>query len=410
MKRNRDWLLLAAGGLLLSSTSTVSADEANDLGTALTTGKVGVNARARYEHVDQDGVTEKADALTARLRLNYRTGQWMGWSGFAEYDYVFQLLSDYNSGGGTSPDKTQYPVIADPKGADLNQLYFDYEPNDVTKIRLGRQRILLDNQRFVGGVGWRQNEQTYDGLTVSSNAIQNTDLKYSYIAYVRRIFGDGVAGGKNNVDAHLLNAKITLNENWSVTPYYYYIDNQDVAGFSTGTAGARLTGGFKTGDSKVAISAELATQSDVANNPVSYDAQYARLDGTVVLPGGLSLGLGYETLGGDSGQAGMMFRTPLATLHAFQGWADKFLATPAAGIDDLFATVKYKAGMWNLTGVYHDFSAESGSGDYGNEFDLSAGTKLTENYGILFKGAFFSSDSVSYTDTNKFWIMFTANY
>ena len=105
-----------------------------------------------------------------------------------------------------------------------------------------------------------------------------------------------------------------------------------------------------------------------------------------------------------------MFRTPLATLHAFQGWADKFLITPPGGIDDLFATVKYKAGNWNLTGVYHDFSPETGSGDYGSEFDVSAGTKLTKNYGVLFKGAFFSGDSASYQDTNKFWIMFTANY
>jgi len=410
MKRKRAGLLLAACGLLLSSVSSASADEANDLGTAITSGKVGVNVRARYEHVDQDSFAEKADALTARLRLNYRTGQWMGWSGFAEYDHVFHVLDDFNSGAGTSPNRGQFPVVADPEGSDLNQLYLDYQATDDTSLRFGRQRILLDNQRFVGGVGWRQNEQTYDGLTISSKAISKTNLQYSYIAYVRRIFGDDVPAGKNNVDAHLLNAKIALNDKWSVTPYYYYIDNQDVAGFSTGTAGARLAGGFKTGESKVAIIAEFATQSDVANNPVSYDAQYARLDGTVALAGGLSLGLSYESLGGDSSQSGMMFRTPLATLHAFQGWADQFLTTPAGGIEDLFATVKYKAGRWNLTGVYHDFSAESGSGDYGNEFDVSAGTKLADNYGVLFKGAFFSSDSASFSDTNKFWIMFTANY
>jgi len=409
MKRNRVWLLVSAVGLLLSSVSSVYAAETNDLGTALTTGKTGVNVRARYERVDQDSFTEDADALTARLRLNYRTGNWQGWSGFAEYDYVFHLLSDFNSGGGTSPGKTQYPVIADPDGSDLNQLYFDYRANDAIKFRVGRQRILLDNQRFVGGVGWRQNEQTYDGLTVSSKAIRNTDLQYSYVTYVRRIFGESAASGKNNVDTHLLNAKIALNENWAVTPYYYAIDNQDVPAFSTGTLGARLAGGFKTGDSKVAIVAEFATQSDAANNPVSYDAQYVRLDGTVTLLDGLSVGLSYESLGGDS-QPGMMFRTPLATLHAFQGWADQFLTTPDGGIDDLFATVKYKAGKWNVTGVFHDFSAETGGGDYGSEFDLSAGTKLGANYSVLFKGAFFSSDSVSYSDTNKFWIMFTANY
>lgn len=409
MKRNRVWILLSAAGLLISSVTSVSADEGDDLGTALTSGKVGIDLRARYEHVDQDSFTEKADALTARLRLNYRTSQWRDWSGFVEFDNVFHLISDFNSGGGTSPDKIQYPVVADPDGPNLNQLHIDFQASDATKLRFGRQRILLDNQRFVGGVGWRQNEQTYDGFTVTSTAIAKTNLHYSYIAYQRAIFGDGVPGGKNNVDNHLLNARIALNDTWALTPYYYYIDNQDVAAFSVGTFGARLTGSFMAGDSKVSLAADFATQSDVANNPVSYNAQYARLDGTLALSNTLSFGLSYESLGGDS-QPGKMFRTPIATLHAFQGWADQFLATPPGGINDLFATVKYKAGNWNLTGVYHDFSPETGSGNYGSEFDVAAGTKLTKNYGVLFKAAFFSGDSASYPDTNKFWIMFTANY
>ena len=72
--------------------------------------------------------------------------------------------------------------------------------------------------------------------------------------------------------------------------------------------------------------------------------------------------------------------------------------------------MKFKAGKWNLTGIYHDFSSETASVDYGTELDVSAGTKLSDNYGVLFKGAFFSSDSASYPDTDKFWIMFTANY
>ena len=395
--------------VLLSSSVTAVADEGGDLGTALTSGKAGVNIRARYEHVDQDSFSEDADALTARLRLNYRTGTWNRLSAFAEFDYVFHILDDFNSGGGTSPTRTQYPAIVDPDGADLNQLYFDFTFDDNTSARLGRQRILLDNQRFVGGVGWRQNEQTYDGLTLSSKALPKTALSYSYISHVRRIFGDGVAAGSNDVDAHLLNAKIAIDDTWSVTPYFYFIDNDDVSSFSTSTLGARVAGKLKAGEGSVALQAEFATQDDAGNNPVSYDAQYLHIGGTWSIDEGLSLGLDFESLGGGSA-AGMSFRTPLATLHAFQGWADMFLATPAGGIDDLFATVKYKAGRWNLTGIYHDFSAETGGGDYGSEIDLSVATAINDNYGILFKGALFNGDTATYPDTNKFWIMFTANY
>ncbi len=401
--------LALLSAVLLSSSVTAVADEGGDFKTALTSGKAGISVRARYEHVDQDGFFENADAMTARLRLNYRTGIWNSLSAFAEFDYVFHILDDFNSGAGNSPNKTQYPAVVDPKGADLNQLYIDYAFDENSSVRLGRQRILLDNQRFVGGVGWRQNEQTYDGLTVSSKALPKTALSYSYITNVRRIFGDDVPSGSNDVDAHLLNAKFAINESWSLSPYFYFIDNDDVATFSTSTLGVRIVGTLKAGEGSVAVQAEFATQDDAGNNPVNYDAQYLHLAGAWSLQPGLSLGLDFESLGGGT-TPGMSFRTPLATLHAFQGWADMFLTTPAGGIDDLFATVKFKAGRWNLTGVYHDFSAETGSGDYGTEIDLSLATAINGNYGILFKAAAFNGDTAAYPDTNKFWIMFTADY
>ena len=107
--------LLSLTAMLASS--AVFAEEATSFAEAIASGKAGVNVRARYEHVDQDNISDKADALTARLRVNYKTGQWNNISMFGEYDYVFHLLSDFNSGGGTSPDKGNFPVVADPKGA-----------------------------------------------------------------------------------------------------------------------------------------------------------------------------------------------------------------------------------------------------------------------------------------------------
>ena len=126
----------------------------------------------------------------------------------------------------------------------------------------------------------------------------------------------------------------------------------------------------------------------------------------------MTFGLGYEVLGADSG-AGTAFRTPLATLHAFNGWADQFLGTPAAGLEDVYVNFKMKAGKWNLTFVYHDFSSDTGSFNYGDEFDVSGALKLSDRYGLLLKGAFFGADSSSpltNVDTNKFWVMLTASY
>jgi hypothetical protein len=401
---------LSATALLFAAPFSAAENHDDSFASAFTSGKASAGVRARYEGVDKDNALDDANALTARLRLNYRTGTWQGWTAFGEFDHVFHLIRDFNAAGGTTPDKEdRYQTVADPKGSDLNQLYLEYQNADDWTLRLGRQRILLDNQRFVGGVGWRQNEQTYDAVSFSTTALANTTLKYAYVGQVRRIFGQDSAAGKANVDTHLVNARIKISDNWSAVPYLYYIDNQDALAASTNTFGIRLMGGAQLGDGAVNVVAEFARQTDAADNPANFDADYAHLSAQWSLDNGFTLGLAYESLGTDASNF-QSFRTPLATLHAFQGWADMFLATPARGIDDLFATVKFKAGDWNLTGVYHDFSAETGGGNFGTEFDVSAGRKLGDNYSVLIKGAFFSSDDPAYPDTDKVWIMLTASY
>lgn len=414
MNLRRTLLVIALSGLASLMPALGGADENNSqtVVEAITSGKAGVALRYRFEHVDQDGFSDDANASTMRLRLNYQTGNWMDLSAFAEFDYVGELLfKDFNSLGGSSPDRDRYPVVADPKGPDLNQLYLDFKPQGDTRLRFGRQLITLDNQRFVGAVGWRQNTQTYDALGITYSGISRTEMFYSYVGAVRTVFGSEVPAGRQDSDTHLLHANVKLSSAWQLAPYYYLIDNNDVAAFSSATLGLRATGTVDVGNGKLMLTGELATQSDAANNPVNYDAEYVHL-GVTWAPqsnGALSVGIDYESLGGDQNLVGAAFRTPLATLHAFQGWADKFLATPNEGVSDLFLTLKYKLGAWNLTGVYHDFSAEAGSLDWGTEIDLSAGRNLGDRYGVLFKAALYDADAHA-TDTTKFWIMLTAAY
>ena len=402
---------LCAASVLVLFAATAAAQETpegQDLAAAITGGKASINLRYRYEFVDQDSISKDANASTLRFRLNYQTGTWKNWSAFAEFDQVMEVLVDnYNSGAGTSsPGRSAYPVVADPDGSDLNQLYFQYAPNDDWRTRIGRQRILLDDQRFVGGVGWRQNEQTYDALSVNYGGFNRTQVFYSYVANVNRIFGDEVAAGNNEQDTHLLNVRYALSDAWNLTGYAYIIDNEDVPTFSTSTFGARIAGGFSSGDDKYDLRAEIATQSDNGNSPVSYDATYYRLQGTWSR-NAWSAGVGLESLGSDSGQG---FRTPLATLHAFNGWADQFLGTPGTGLEDLYFRVGYKPGKWTTQLIFHDFSADTGGGDYGSELDLSAGRKLGDRYNLLLKLAMFDADDVSYVDTTKFWMMLTAGF
>ena len=174
--------------------------------------------------------------------------------------------------------------------------------------------------------------------------------------------------------------------------------------------GLRYTNSMKADEFSIGYGAELAYQSDAHNNTVDYSANYYRFDFSIGVKA-FSPYLGYEVLGGNADEAGEAFRTPLATLHAFNGWADKFLTTPDAGLKDLFVGAKGKLGIMNWNIVYHDFKAEDGSAKYGTELDASIGTSFAKNYGVLFKTAFFDGEPGSgYDDTTKLWVQLTASY
>ncbi len=409
MKRIRNALVgVLTAALTLAVSPSNAHDEEQGFASAVSSGKTSLNLRYRYEFVDQDSFDENANASTLRLRWNYETGAWNAWSGFIEFDYVFEvLLDDFNSALGTSsPDRDQYPVVADPEGEDLNQFYFQYSPNDHWSVRFGRQRILLDDQRFVGGVGWRQNEQTYDGLSFKYSGFEKGEIFYSYVGNVNRIFSEEVPAGDHNQDTHLLNASFEISDTWKLVGYAYVIDNDDAPAFSTSTYGVRVSGDLAAGEGKINLLGEFASQSDNADNPASYDTDYFRIQ-AMWSSGDVTFGAGLETLGSDNGQG---FRTPLATLHAFNGWADQFLATPPAGIDDAYVKFGLKPGKWNLQLIYHDFSAETGGGSYGSEFDFSAARKIGDRYGLLLKLAAFEADDAPFVDTTKAWLMVTAGF
>jgi hypothetical protein len=115
--------------------------------------------------------------------------------------------------------------------------------------------------------------------------------------------------------------------------------------------------------------------------------------------------LGDETLGGN-GVTG--FSTPLATLHKFQGWVDKFLTTPANGIEDRYASLttlfKGVGPLDTLTVVaaYHDYQSERLDIDYGTEINVSVAAKWNRFTGTLKYGDY-SENDVAYRDTQKLW-------
>lgn len=398
--------LIMSGGLLLAAgagASRAADDFTSDIAQAVRGGTVGLDFRYRFEGVDQDGISKDAEASTLRSRITATSGSLYGFTALGEVDNVTVIGSDhYNS---TVNGETQYPVVADPKGTEVNQVYLKYTA-DVANGIYGRQRINYSNQRFVGGVAWRQNEQTFDGFRANWQALDSVNLDYSYTYRVHRVFGpdDGTFPAEWDGDNHFLYADWKVAEGHNIGAFGYYIDVESQHSYpaaktvnnSSETWGLEYTGKI----SALSVRAAYASQADAGDSELDYNADYylVEVGGQVA---SIGLKAGYEVLAAGDGTG---FATPLATLHKFQGWADKFLTTPGDGVEDLYFGIDAAAGPVKLAAVYHDFQAEDSSEDFGSEIDLAATWPINEYFTTEFKFAGFSADGNRYTDTDKLWL------
>ena len=361
--------------------------------------KSAFNVRYRMETVDQDGIDNNARASTARARLSWIMPASEGFSAGLEGDYVF-LVGDerYNS---TNNGRTEFPVVADPTGFDLNQAYLLYRDDSLT-VTMGRQRILHGGQRFVGGVAWRQNEQTFDGLRVRSSH-DKASIDYSYVVNVNRIFGpdDGAQPADWEGNSHLFRVEVKPAEGHVFGSFVYLMDFEN----DNGPANANRTYGidYSASFGAFGLFASIAQQSDWADNPRSYDAAYYSIEARLKREP-VTYTAGFEVLGSEDGAAA--FRTPTATLHKFQGWTDKFLATPPAGVKDFYLKAATKVGPAAIAIALHDFNAAEGGADYGREVDISVSYPLGAKLGLLFKLARYTADQHA-TDTTKGWFVVT---
>jgi alginate export protein len=402
--------LVSAAGVLAAVLSTaVFADEADSLKTALGETRPIFDLRLRTETVDQAGLADDAHATTLRARLGFETGKALSTSLLIEGEGVVPIQDDYR------PDPmvatmTTYPVVADPESYALNRFQLTNTSLPGTTLTLGRQRISLDDQRFVGPVGWRQNEQTFDALRVVNKSVKNLVIDATYFDQVNRVFGEDSPQGEYQGDSLLLNVSYQTTAG-KLTAFSYLLDFDDIATVpaavrdSTRTYGLRFGGEKAIDKVKLGYSASYAQQNDYADNPLTFDLDYVFAELTASYQV-FSVGAGAEILEGDGVKG---FTTPLATLHKFNGWADKFLTTPPNGLEDKYLTtgIALKAvGPFDtlmLTAAWHDYRAEAVDLDYGDELDLSLAARI-KKVNLLLKFADFDQGVLaSARTTQKLW-------
>ncbi len=395
------------GALLigLTAASLAAADSAADrISKAIDGGDIALNLRYRYEFVDQEGLPKDAGASTLRSRVTLTSGKISGFHGVVEVDNVAYLGGDnFNN---TENGKTAYPVVADPDYTEINQAFISYAFNDKNTATVGRQRIDHAGQRFLGGVAWRQNEQTFDAARIQLTPLAGLTVDYSYIWQVNRIFGPEGADAEFAGDTHATLLSYKIAEGHTVSAFSYILDFDEAPALSSKTYGLDYIGAVRLSDSiSLGIQLTAAKQKEHDNNPADFSTNYYLGELTTGFRP-FSLAIGREVLSSDNG---VSFQTPLATLHKFQGFADKFLVTPVKGIEDSYLKLTTKIAGVTLIAFYHDFKAEKGSMDYGSELDFVAAYPISKNYSVLFKYAAYNANDFS-VDTDKAWLELSAAF
>jgi hypothetical protein len=348
-------------------------------------GKFNLDNRIRYEVFDEAGGLD-VDGISHRIRYGYTTPEAGGLQAMIEGETL------YAWGHG----RNLHPADNAGDGTDLNQFWVSLRKEEIGSAKIGRQIYTLDDHRFVGHVGWRQNIQTFDAVTGSLEVVDGLSLKGFFIDAVNT-----VSGAHNDIEAYGVNGAYAVNETLNLTGFYYSIDGRpDIPGSSSDTAGMRLAGTIGNEELKWAYNLSYARQWE--NSGISgkgFDLDYFWIDVSTEL-GGFTLGGGYEHLDGNGIRG---FSTPLATLHKFNGFADVFLGATSSGglangLEDyqLYLGHTFKVGKGiKAKLIHHWFSPARGSGDYGSEIDLVASYQVNEWVSLIGKYGNYDSDGGS---------------
>lgn len=360
-------------------------------------------ARSRYANVNADNSGQAASIL---LRGTLES-QWNGLlESTLEVDHVSTAFKDDHSDGERLNDQ---PLIPDPQGTEINQAFVSLNLEQ-SVVHLGRQRINFDNQRFIGGNGFWQNEQTFDAALGKLKLSTNSNLTYAYIGNANRIYGDdadkNITGtdpygngfvwerpvtlwGDHEHNSHL--ARMEWNE-WDYTRlvgYAYRIDNRDMPVASNNTLGVSYNLNYKHQQIKYRVQLEAAQQDRYEINADGLD--YYLLD--------LGFGFGayeinarYEVLGANEGAA---FITPLASNHDFEGWSDEIGNTTNSGVRNASFGLLWRASPFRIETSYHYFKNDINGGNIGEEFDLDFSYKPARKHTISLRLANFEPEDDS---------------
>ena len=413
------WRPLGAVGLavaaLLGSQAAAQQMSVDSAADAITEGRLLLELRPRYADIWDGGLNERGHAWTMRSTVGWQTATFDDFRAVVEGIHT-DVVDPHNISTNSSQYYVDlsYPLLPDPRETDTNRVYLDYLGLPDTRVRLGKQPIRLDNERFFSDVDFRQTPMLFNGLTVVNNSLPSTEVYAALLNRIRTVFAT-----QSRTRIWLARIAYSPAQDQSIAAYGFGLNqpctssDTDLADNSHQVFGLRAEGAVATGLGLSALyTAEVAHQRHYAGGDPLIEADYWRLGGGAVLPrlDGLGVRIDREVKTSNAGQYG--FQTPFEDSYAFNGWALQFTSTPKTGLRDTWLSVRAQPGRFTLVAEAHRFGATYGGLDYGHELDLRAAYAVTNSVTLKLQHARFGAGdpAAGFFDVTKTWLSLTYDY
>ena len=361
-----------------------------------------VSLRLRYGLAESGPVAGKTASAAFTWHLNSVWSEQL--SSRLELNHVHTAFDDdYNDGR----EMNDQPVIPDVASTELKQLALAWD-DGVNRLLLGRQRLELDGQRFIGSNNFWQNDQTLDALSYRRAWMFSSAVRYSYVHRAHRIFAtNGVARrnsdnsrnayrlqpGQHDHNSHLLHLSLKDWDYQDISLFYYDIEIDQQPLLGNRTVGGRYQYERRWGGLKPSLTLSLADQTR-PDSGQSVHIPYYLLQLQLAAPS-RAVAVRHEVLGS---RKGLGLVTPLADLHAFQGWADAFNGQPGTGIRDTSIKLLWRDTPLRLDLRQHWFERDADGAFLGRETDLDVLLKINRQQRLLLRYARFSPANAAQND------------
>ena len=377
---------------------------AQDLG-----GNFWLELRPRWNHIEEADKAETTRGGTVRIVGGWRSAPWMGFRATVEGIHTDSWGGKHfndNPADGAS----EYPLLPDPRHTGVNRAFVQYMNEEGLTVRVGRQRVALDNQRWVSDNDFRQIPQLFDGATVEYGGLAATRLTAGYYGQVR-----STSGTTDDLRLTVLNAAWNPLPDHALGAFAYFHDQPNSAPFtgfqdeSYRVYGVRAEGTVaRWGAIELPYVVELARQRPYADGDSRIDARYWRV-GAGLSTTQWMLRADYEVRGSNEGVYGLQI--PLTNFYGYNGWTLKWFTAPREGLRDGWITARWAVGPVTLYAEQHRFESDFGSLDFGRELDAGVTWDILPNAVLRLQHARYDSgaDRV-YADIRKTWLTLTYNY